>query len=211
MRRAADTDRRRRIVDPRLLIGVGLVIASVAGVVGLVAALDTRSVVVAAAATLVPGDRVQRGDLVERSVFLDGADALYLTAGDVPDDGLVIVQGVRTGELLPRSSVGDTEGVSSTALVVETSGPVGSGVRPGAAVELWASAVDPDTGGYGAPAVLVQDAVVTRVLDDDGLVSSGSGGAVEVLVPRDRVALILQAQADGDVLAVVPAGLPLGE
>lgn len=202
--------RRRGAVDMRLVVGLALVAVSVAGVVGLVGALDDRTTVYAAASALSPGDRIGRGDLVARSVSLDGSDALYLREGDVPPDGLVVVRAVRDGELLPRAAVGDAAGVRSTALVLELTSPASSSVRPGATVDVWASPADADGRGFGAPVVLVADAVVVRVVEDDGLVSAGGAGGVEVLVPRGRVARVLQAQAGGDALAVVPAGLPLG-
>jgi hypothetical protein len=202
--------RRRNAIDVRLLIGLALVIASVVGVVALVGAVDARTTVYAAASALSPGDRVERGDLVEREVSLDGADGLYLRAGELPADGLVVVQPVRDGELLPRAAVGDASGVRSTALVLELTGPPSSAVRPGAVVDVWASPADAERRGFDAPIVLVPDAVVVRIVEDDGLVSSSDGGTVEVLVPRSRVARVLQAQAAGDALAVVPAGLALG-
>lgn len=202
--------RRRRAVDVRLLIGLALVAASVGGVVVLVGAVDARTTVYAAASALSPGDRIDRGDLVERRVSLDGADGLYLRAGELPADGLVVVQPVHDGELLPRTAVGEASGVRSTALVLELAGAPSSAVRAGAVVDVWASPADAEGRGFGAPVVLVPDAVVVRVVEDDGLVSSGGGGAVEVLVPRSRVARVLQAQASGDALAVVPAGLALG-
>jgi len=207
---AKATARRRRAFDIRLLIGVGLVAVSVAGVVGLVGAFDSRTTVYAAASALSPGDRVDRGDLVERAVSLDGADELYLGADELPAEGLVVVQPVRGGELVPRSALGDAAGLSSTAFVIELTSPASSAVRAGTTVDVWASPVDETGRGYGAPLVLVPDAVVVRLIDDDGLVSSRSAGAVEVLVPRSRVARVLQAQAAGDALAVVPAGLALG-
>ena len=177
--------------------------------VALVGAVDTRSTVYAAASALSPGDRIDRGDLVEREVSVDGADALYLSVDELPADGLVVVQPVRDGELLPRAAVGDASGIRSTALVLELTAPPSSAVRAGAVVDVWASPADAEGRGFGAPIVLVPDAVVVRVVEDDGLVSSG-GSAVEVLVPRARVARVLQAQAAGDALAVVPAGLALG-
>jgi hypothetical protein len=194
----------------RLALGLVLVAASVAGVVALVGALDTRTTVYAAASALSPGEHIHRADLVERQVSLDGADTLYLGAGDVPADGLVVVRAVRDGELLPRTAVGDAAGVRSTALVLELTAPASSSVLPGTSVDVWASPAEADGRGFGAPLVLVSDAVVVRVLDDDGLVSGGDAGRVEVLVPRGKVARVLQAQASGDALAVVPAGLPLG-
>ncbi|MBN9141024.1 MAG: hypothetical protein J0H23_09385 [Micrococcales bacterium] len=202
--------RRRGAIDMRLVVGLVLVAASVAGVVALVGALDRRTTVYAAASALSPGDRIDRGDLVERSVALDGADALYLREGELPADGLVVVRAVRDGELLPRAAVGDAAGVRSTALVLELAAPASSSVRSGATVDVWASPAHADGRGFGAPVVLVADAVVVRVVEDDGLVAARGGGAVEVLVPRGRVARVLQAQANGDALAVVPAGLPLG-
>ncbi len=194
----------------RLVVGVVLVAASVAGVVALVGALDARTTVYAAASALSPGERIDRGDLVERSVSLDGADDIYLGADELPEGGLVVVRPVRDGELLPRTAVGDTAGVGSTALVLELASPASSSVRAGAGVDVWVSPADSDGRGFGAPVVLVPDAVVVQVVEDDRLVSSGDAGAVEVLVPRARVARVLQAQANGDALAVVPAGLPLG-
>lgn len=200
---------RRRSIDARLLIGLVLVAASVAGVVGLVGALDTRTTVYAAAGALSPGDRIDRGDLLEREVALDGADALYLRAGELPAEGLVIVQPVRDGELVPRAAVGDAAGIRSTALVLELTGPPSSAVRAGAVIDVWASPAASEGRGFGAPVVLVADAVVVRVVHDEGIVSSRAN-AVEVLVPRSRVARVLQAQAAGDALAVVPAGLAMG-
>jgi len=208
---AKATARRRGAFDIRLLIGVGLVAVSVAGVVALVGTFDTRTTVYAAASALSPGDRVTRADLAERSVSLDGADPLYLHAGEVPAEGLVVVQPVRGGELVPRAALGDAAGLRSTAFVIELGSPASSAVRAGTAVDVWSSPIDETGRGFGAPLVLVPDAVVVRLIDDDGLVSARSAGAVEVLVPRSRVARVLQAQAAGDVLAVVPAGLALGD
>ncbi len=63
-----------------------------------------------------------------------------------------------------------------------------------------------------APTVLVSGATVVKVLDDTGSMSvSSSGSSVEVLVPRTRVARLLEAIASKDALAIVPAGIPLAE
>ncbi|WP_166866173.1 hypothetical protein [Salinibacterium sp. ZJ70] len=209
MPRTVDQAARRRSLDPRLLIGVLLVAGSVAGVVGLVTAVDTRTTVYAAASTLAPGDRIDRADLVERAVSIDGAHDLYLAADDVPDDGLVVLRSVREGELLPRSAVGDRAGAASTAVVLELSGPVSASVVAGSTVDVWATAIDGTTREFGAPAVLVPDAVVVRLVAADGLVARTGSAGIEVLVPRDRVARVLQAQASGDAIAVVLAGMPV--
>jgi hypothetical protein len=206
--------RRRVPIDPRLVLGLALVLGSVAGVVAVVGASDRRVAVFAAASTLAPGDRVDAGDLLVREVALDDASDLYLGVDDLPDDGLVATAVVRSGELVPLSALGTETGSDATTLVLQVSGRVSGSVEPGALVDIWASdrqAVEPiaDEGsGFAPPTVLVADAVVTRVLKPDGIVSAGDGEAVEVLVPRSRIARLLQAVADGDALAAVPAGIP---
>lgn len=203
--------RRRFALDPRLLLGLALVVGSVVAVVGIVAAADTRTVVYAAAGALSPGDRIDVGDLIERSVALDGSETFYLAPGDVPDSGLVVTRSVRDGELLPMSAVGSLAGLRATSLVIESSSPLSAAVVPGSGVDVWAAPAIEQTGQaapFGPPSVLVPGAIVVRVLQDDGLVASG-GVAVEVLVPRSRVARLLHAIANADALAIVPAGLPL--
>lgn len=199
----------RRYLDIRLLIGVGLVIASVAGVMTLVSAADARTVVYAAAGPLAPGDRVEAADLVERSVALDGAEELYLTEGDLPPEGIVVAQPVADGELIPVSAAGRVDGLRATAVVLSLGNGVSSAVVPGTAVDVWGAASG-DGGDFGPPVVLVAGATVVRVVEDESVVAGAAHGVlIEVLVPRSRVARLLSAIANGDALAVVPAGLPL--
>ena len=201
--------RRRLALDVRLVLGLLLVAASVAGTVLLVGAADARVRVYAAADGLAPGDRVHADDLVERSVALDGADDLYLRVGDVPDGGFVAAQPVAPGQLVPLTAAGSADGERATSLVLRLAGPVSSVVEPGSLVDVWGVALL-GQGEAGTPVVLASGATVVRVLDDESLVgAAGATASVEVLVPRTRVARLLRAIASGDALAVVPAGLPL--
>ncbi len=207
--------RRRFAVDLRLVIGLLLVGASVAAVTVLVGAADTRIAVYAAAESLSPGDRVDAGDLVERSVSLDGADELYLRVGALPDEGIVVAQPVAAGQLVPLSAAGTVDGLRATSVVLQLAGPVSTVVESGSLVDVWGvTLLDGQAGESrtGTPEVLAAQATVVRVLEDETLIAGTGGGSstVEVLVPRSRVARLLQAIARGDALAVVPSGLPLG-
>lgn len=208
---ARSTPRRRFALDLRLVIGLALVAVSVVAVTLLVGAADTRVAVYAAAESLAPGDRVDADDLVARSVALDGAEDLYLLVGAFPDDGFVVAQPVAAGQLVPLSAAGSLDGVRATSLVLQLSGPVSTVIETGSLVDVWGTA-SLDQGEFGTPVVLASQATVVRVLEDETLIAGSSGAAsmVEVLVPRTRVARLLQAIANGDTLAAVPSGLPLG-
>jgi hypothetical protein len=206
---------RRFSLDPRLLIGLALVAASVAGVVAIVTAADNSVVVYAAREALAPGDSVRADDLREVSVRLDGAHDFYLASESIPADGLVITKPVAAGELIPSSATGSRAGLRVTALVISVDGQLAASVAPGAAVDIWASReVDAVSGsqgqnggeGYGAP-VVVTTATVARLVDSGSFVAGAETTAVEVLVPKARVARVLQAIANDDQLSIVPTYL----
>jgi hypothetical protein len=202
--------RRRFAFDVRLLLGLALVAASVVAVTVLVGVADSRVAVYAAAESLAPGDHVDPADLVERSVSLDGAEQLYLLVEATPADGFVVTQPVAAGQLIPLTAAGSHDGVRATSLVLQLAGPVSTVVETGSLVDVWGTA-SLEQGEFGTPVVLASQATVVRVLEDETLIAGAGAAAstVEVLVPRTRVARLLQAIANGDALAVVPSGLPL--
>lgn len=199
--------KKRFALDPRLLIGVALVVASVAGVWGIVAAADETVLVFVASGHLSPGDRIDESNLDTRSVRLDAATDLYLAPGSIPSDGLVMTHHVGDGELVPVSATGSTDGLLLTSLVLSLDGQLAASVAPGSSVDVWASR-ETESGVFAAPATIVTDASVVRLVASESIVGAGETTAVEVLVPRSKVARVLEAIANDDAISVVPASLP---
>jgi hypothetical protein len=198
---------RRFWFDPRFAIGLALIVASIVGVLFIVGAADSSVRVFAAREPLAPGDTVDAHDLVATSVRLEGAERLYLTPEDVTADGLVVTKPVAKGELVPASAVGSRDGERMTSVVLGVDGQLAASVGPGSLVDVWAARGT--TGGdFEAPAVVVASATVVRLVEDSGLVVDDRAMSVEVLVPRDRVARVLEAVANDDAVSVVPASLP---
>lgn len=202
MKTAREGATRRFWFDPRFAVGILLILASVAGVCLLLAAQDRSVQVYVARDALVPGERVNAGDLELANVRVP-ASARYATPGTLPG-GAVVLRSVSKGELVPATAVGNAVDAASTSVVVTASGPVSASVTAGAAVDVWAarSATDKD---YAPPTVLVANAVVVSVAHDETLMVDRGSVSVEVRVPAARVASVLQAIADGQILSVVPA------
>ncbi|CAN5399473.1 flagellar protein FlgA [soil metagenome] len=198
---------KRFALDPRLVIGLALVAVSVVGVWGVVAAADETIPVYVATRPLAPGDRVRADDLVQRNVKIDDADTLYLVAGDIPDAGVVITRPVSPGELVPFSAVGRADSVRLASIVLSVDGQVASAVVPGATVDLWASR-EGENGEFGVPSAVVTGAVVVRLVASEGIVGAGETTAVELLVPRARLARLLESVANDDEVSIVPATIP---
>ena len=72
--------RKRFWFDPRLAIGLVLIVASVAGVLGIVSSADASVSVLAARDSLAPGDRIDEDDLIATSVRLSGADPIGMAS-----------------------------------------------------------------------------------------------------------------------------------
>ena len=200
------TARRRRLPDPRVLVGVLLVAGSAAGTTALVSSLTRTVVVYRADAPIVAGDRLDTDRLGRATVRLGESQDLYLT-GPLPADGLVATRTVAAGELVPRSAVGSTGDVAVATVVVDLASPLAEGVESGDLVDLWSAArLEGAQERYGPPVVLAGDAVVARVPTRGGLVAGAQEDSVELQVPRDRVAAVLEAQARGARLAAVAVG-----
>lgn len=199
---------RRTWFDPRVALGVALVVLSVAGVVGVVAASDRTQLVYVAAEPLAVGSRVTAADLAPAHVRLGSASALYL-AGPLPADGFVARRSVAAGEMVPVSALGSTAGADTAAMVLTLADQLPQTVAAGSSVDVWA-APKTTTTAYGPPQVLVSGATVVRIVPGDGLVAAGDRTRVELRMPRDDVAPVLQSVADGDQISAVSVGEPVG-
>ena len=200
--------RKRVWVDPRLAIGVVLIAASVIGVFSIVSVADASEQVLTARDSLAPGDRVYADDLVAAQVRMPGATDLYLVASDVPDEGLIVTKSIASGELVPASAVGSAAALRLASIVVSVNSALPASVKPGATVDLWAARLE-QTNDYGPPSVIVSGATVVRVIESEGLVSSGNVTTVELLVPRNRIARVLEALANADAMSIIPSAIPV--
>jgi flagella basal body P-ring formation protein FlgA len=207
--RAQPKRKRSRAFDPRLAIGLALVIGAIAGVVWIVSAADDTVQVYTARAPLAPGDRVTDDDLEPRSVRLDAAAGLYLAPGDLPAAGVIVTRSIAAGELLPSSATSSTDSLRLASVVLSPAAPLAASVGPGATVDVWA-ARELENRQFGAPVVIVSNAIVVRLVNSDSIVAKSQLTGLEVLVPRSRVARVLDALANGDVISVVPVTLPVG-
>lgn len=189
--------------DPRLWLGVLLVVGSVAAGARLFAAMDQSVSVWAVQEEMAAGDTVTADDLqAHRIRFVDEVDLdrYLLVQDDLPAD-LTLQRDIGSGELLPRAALGSAEGSGLVQLpLVLAAQKVPPGVGAGDRVDVWVTGDD-----RGRAKLVLGDVVVIEAPVAEG----GFGGAVErqlVLgVPGDEQALAaaLGAADSGSVTVVV--------
>lgn len=188
-------------LDPRLLLGLVLVAGSTLGVWALVAGLDDTVEVYVAHDTLTPGARLELDELDVASVRLGASGQHYLLVEEAPESSLVVARTVRAGELVPVAAVDEADRTGLSTIVVPSRGPLPSGLEAGSFVDVW-SAEAVDRSGFEAPKVLVAGAEIAALVEESGMMAS-EGASVELLIPREKVAALLEALAAGDAVDLV--------
>src|SRR5699024_3205769 len=138
--------------DPRLGVGVLLVAGSVALGSWTVSRADDTVTVYTTATVLSPGDQVDVEDLVATQVQVPALAETYLTPGEEPATGLVVLRTVGEGEMVPLAALGSAQSVQVRTVTVPVDAALAESIRPGAVVDLWVAL--PADGGAGAGATL---------------------------------------------------------
>ena len=188
-------------LDPRLLLGVLLVLASIVAGSRVLASADQSQQVWVVTRDLAPGAALGDADLTAGRVRLFDAAGRYVSALAAKPTGYVAVRGLGAGELLPVAAVArpGTEPPYRGVTVPVTRGHLPPDLRAGQQVDVY---LTPDEHAHpSAPPRLVL--AYLTVLDRPSEADLAGGGASEVPVllqvrPEDVITL-MAALAQGHV------------
>ncbi|WP_445153901.1 hypothetical protein ACTWLI_11035 [Arthrobacter sp. Hor0625] len=188
--------------DPRLLVGILLVLASVAGVVSLVAAADQTTEAYAASEPIAVGERLDADKLHRVRVRLNDVEPHYLTPeSGVPGD-LVAVQRIGKDQLLPRESFGRPDGLDRKPLAITVEEALPPQAVPGSRVDVWVALPDARNG-YAEPTLVLPGAEIAQLTPGSTALGSQRATVVMVLVPDGQMPKLLGAQANKARISVV--------
>ncbi|MEV7961845.1 hypothetical protein [Oerskovia paurometabola] len=201
--------------DPRLLLGLVLVAASVALGSWAVSSAGRTVAVYAAAGPLTPGEPVDASSLRTVEVRRGAGDEKYFPAGQALPDDLVALRVVGDGELVARTAVGGAAELAVRAVAVPVTAALSDRVTDGTLVDVWfipavedgsvAGAGEKGVGeGAREPYALASQVVVAQVAETSGTLVTGGPTTLHVLVPTDDLPGVLAALAAEGEIAVVP-------
>ncbi|WP_426592709.1 hypothetical protein ACPPVS_13180 [Cellulomonas sp. McL0617] len=194
--------------DPRLLAGVAMVAASVLLGSWVVRTAQATVPVYVSRGALVPGDRLEAGELSVVDVRLGTVNLNHYLRADRPLTDAVVVRVVGRGELVPSSAIGDAGDLDLRPVSVTLEHTPSQDVTEGAQVDVWFTPTPPIGNEVDAvpttPHQLATNLVVAQVTTQDGAFSVGGGTQVQVLVPSAQLPEILAALAADGTLDVVP-------
>ncbi|MEP7035500.1 MAG: hypothetical protein ABI934_07925 [Actinomycetota bacterium] len=194
--------------DSRLVVGVVLVLLSMAIGAKVIASADDTVPMYAAAAVLVPGQPVTQKDVKRVDVQLDANGDTYVAADHDIAPNTFSLRDVRPGELLPKSALGTKADVNLKPVSVPVDGGGAAQLTAGSIVDVWVNAKDRSSGAdkYGNPVKTLEGATVVRAPDTSagGLDAASGTTAVPVMVPDAGVQALIAAIDQGARITLVP-------
>lgn len=190
--------------DIRFLIGIALVILSIAGVWLIVSSARQTTPVLQADRTIAQGEALVSDDFRVVEVSLGTVVDGYLAPQDL-EPGMIAARTLSAGELLPATAAADAQSGRTTSIVIESSVGIPESVAVGTPVELWYAPVVAESDEFDAPRILVADVVVASIPETDGILAQRTA-MLEIVIDRSDVADVLAAITGGAALSVVPLG-----
>ena len=188
--------------DPRLLVGILLVLVSVAGVVFLVGSADRTTEVFAARDGIAVGERLTQDNVVRARVRLGDTESQYITAESGLPEGVVALQRIGENQLVPRASLGEVDELDRKPVAITIEETLPAQAVAGARVDVWVG--QPDTrNGFSEPKLLLPGAEIAEVAAGSTALGSSKKTVLMVLVEDSHMPALLGAQANGAKISVV--------
>jgi hypothetical protein len=188
--------------DPRLVVGILLVLASTAGVVSLLGAADQTTEAYAAREAIAVGERLTADKLHRVKVRLGDLEQRYLTSESGLSEGAVAVQRIGQDQLVPRDSLGELDVLDRKPVAVTVEEALPAQAVAGSRVDVWVALPDARNG-YSQPTLLLPGAEIAQLTPGSTALGSARSTVVMVLVTDSQMPQLLGAQANKAKISVV--------
>lgn len=188
--------------DPRLLVGVLLILASVVGVISLLGSADKTTEVFAAREAIAVGDKLSPDNVSRVKVRLGDVESRYITAESGMPEGVVAVQRIGKDQLLPRESLGNVDVLDRKPVAVTVQEALPDQAVAGTRVDVWVSMPDARNG-FAPPKLLLPGAEIAQVSPGSTALGSSKSTVLMVLVGDEHMPSLLGAQANDAKISVV--------
>ena len=193
---------RPRWLDPRVIGGVLLLVASVVIGVRVIGSSSHTTAVWASTGNLAAGTVIASGDLAEVDVNLGDTSASYLAASVAPV-GRVLNRPVAKGDLLPAAALSEL-GDGRVVAIAVTPDRMAPGVVHGSVVDVYLISGGSAVSGTSATTTLIKAGVTVQ-----SVTAPASGGLSGATSSRYQVALLLEPADADQLVRSLPKGEPM--
>ncbi|MCC3274013.1 hypothetical protein MUK71_11660 [Arthrobacter zhangbolii] len=188
--------------DPRLLLGILLVLGSVTAVVTLVQQADETTDVYAVHRDIAPGAPIRAEDLRPVPVRLGNAGDLYLPAAEGVPENAVAGAVLREGELVARSALTTPDSLDRKPVGLRVEDPLPARTEAGSRVDIWAAAPN-GRNGFDEPRQLIEAAEISELSVTESALGANRNTELLILVEDADLPMLLAALSNEAKITVV--------
>ncbi|MGL5856853.1 MAG: flagella basal body P-ring formation protein FlgA [Angustibacter sp.] len=196
--------------DPRLLLGLVLVLGATIGGALVIRSADSSVQMLAATRSLSPGETLTESDLTVVRVRMSAGRDRYVTS-DAPVRDRTVLRAVGPGELLAAGAVGPPDAVQLRPVAVPITSD-GVDILSGGLVDVWVAEPDPDKAEtFDDPRQIAAQVAVAGRTTASGPLGSATATTVRLLLPPGLLPQVIGAVNNGARVTLVPvptAGRP---
>lgn len=194
--------------EPRLLLGLLLVAASVTGFVFVVNAMDDRTAVYVAKTDITLGEPLSAANVDVLQVQLGDSLQHYLPAETEATSEVRANTFIAAGQLIAQGHITRGDLGSRRPINVDLPVDLSPAITPGSRVDVWIAQRELGTGTYATPELLANLVEVSARTERAGGLVGQHGVNLELLVQPGQLEPLLQALANESRIIVVynPAG-----
>ena len=190
--------------EPRLLVGLGLVVVAIAATTATVTYGDATESFAVADRDLEVGQTVTAEDLRTVDLRLESTGEQYVAGAQQLHEGSVVLQRVPEGQLIPTESLGRQEDIDRRPIGIPLATPLPSGTEPGDHVDIWASQRDRTGGQWDEPVQILEGAELAGVEESGGGLAADDDATAQVLVDSADVEAVVGALSGESRITLVP-------
>jgi hypothetical protein len=186
----------------KTLVGIALVVASVAGVGAIVSNFSKTRVIAITLGEVAAGQSIDASDVQALTVMDDPLFNNYATPQDFVSSP-ISARSLGAGQLIPLGALGSEVLSDDSVVTLELSIGEPEWLKAGALTELWVAAPGAENS-FLAPFVLSPQLRILRVSKDEGFAADTLTTRVDVLVPRRYLPGVIHALANRYFLHLSP-------
>ncbi|EMY35683.1 hypothetical protein D477_003283 [Arthrobacter crystallopoietes BAB-32] len=184
------------------MVGILLVLVSVAAVTALLAGADRTVPMLAAKEDIAVGEALSPDDFSVVEVRLGTIESAYLSAQTQIPEGAVATSMLRSGELIPSSALGLADVLDRKPVGLTIDSPLPEGAQAGSRVDVWVALPD-GRNGFNQPELLLEAAEVSELSEASTAFGAAQAERLHVLVTDEKMPGLLNAISNGAKINVV--------
>ncbi|WP_394938894.1 hypothetical protein [Psychromicrobium sp. YIM B11713] len=187
--------------DPRLMIGVLLVLVSVAGAVLLLGSADQTTDAYVSQGNIAVGQKIEQSKLNRVKVRLNDVQSSYYLANEVIPKDAVAVQYIPQGQLIAKHSVAQADLLGRKPVAIDLEQELPLSAAAGDRVDIWIAAADssPDA----VPKLLLPNTEIAALHKGKNGLSGNTPDVLYVLVDDQHLPVLLAALSNKSRISVV--------